>query len=225
MGLHSFRNIRRMEARWRKASAFWLRHSQSGVIVDSSRNPTLKTSGVGVRVLPEPVSLGGLDGGLADEAPRDVEKRESSSVLWQFVGVGRTARRQAGERGSARDDKTWLNGMQDAVGPEGFDGLLEGKAAMEAKPFAGVTMPLYVEAVAADPVSVISLFEGLSRTLFDGLIVGREIAAPTRWSLPSCSRPSRTLRAAGAVARRRAILDRRCARRRVARAGRVSRCT
>src|SRR5271157_2590149 len=41
-----------------------------------------------------------------------------------------------------------------------------------------------------------------------------EIAAPTRWSLPSCSRPSRTLRAAEAVARRRAILDRRCARRR-----------
>ena len=30
-------------------------------------------------------------------------------------------------------------------------------------------------------VSVISLFEGLSRTLFDGLIFGREIAAPTRW--------------------------------------------
>src|ERR1700693_1091688 len=37
---------------------------------------------------------------------------------------------------------------------------------------------------------------------------------PTRSSLPSCSRPSRTLRAAEAVARRRAILDRRCARRR-----------
>src|SRR5712672_2636584 len=32
--------------------------------------------------------------------------------------------------------------------------------------------------------------------------------------MPSCSRPSRTLRAAEAVARRRAILDRRCARRR-----------
>ena len=36
---------------------------------------------------------------------------------------------------------------------------------------------------------------------------------PTRPSVPPCSRPSRTLRAAGAVARRRAILDRRCARR------------
>src|SRR5271166_6297501 len=30
-----------------------------------------------------------------------------------------------------------------------------------------------------------------------------EIAAPARWSLPSCSRPSRTLRAAGAMSRRR----------------------
>src|SRR5580658_9801565 len=54
-------------------------------------------------------------------------------------------------------------------------------------------------------------------------LLDREIAAPTRWSLPSCSRPSRTLRAAGAVARRRAILDRRCARRHVARAGRDGR--
>jgi len=50
-----------------------------------------------------------------------------------------------------------------------------------------------------------------------------EIAAPRRGSLPSCSRPSRTLRAAGAVARRRAILDRRCARRRVTCAGRDGR--
>ena len=38
--------------------------------------------------------------------------RDRSSLLWQFVGVGRTATRQAGERGSAGDDKTWLNGMQ-----------------------------------------------------------------------------------------------------------------
>ena len=59
-----------------------------GVIVDSSRNPTLRASAVGVRVLPEPVSLGGLGGGLAEEAPWDVEQRESSSLLWQFVGVG-----------------------------------------------------------------------------------------------------------------------------------------
>jgi hypothetical protein len=41
--------------------------------------------------------------------------------------------------------------------------------------------------------------------------------------MPSCSRPSRTRGAAGAVARRRAILDRRCARRRVACAGRDGR--
>src|SRR5208282_923274 len=54
-------------------------------------------------------------------------------------------------------------------------------------------------------------------------LLDREIAAPTRWRLPSCSRPSRTLRAAGVVARRRAILDRRCARRHVARAGRDGR--
>jgi hypothetical protein len=41
--------------------------------------------------------------------------------------------------------------------------------------------------------------------------------------MPSCSRPSRTLRAAKAVARRRAILDRRCARQHVAAAGRDGR--
>jgi len=72
-------------------------------------------------------------------------------------------------------------------------------------------------------VSVSAFFEGLSPTPFDGCLLDWEIAAPTRWSLPSCSRPSRTLRAAGAVARRRAILDRRCARRHVARAGRDGR--
>src|ERR1700738_3813410 len=41
--------------------------------------------------------------------------------------------------------------------------------------------------------------------------------------MPSCSQPSRTLRAAEAVARRRPILDRRCARRQIARAGRDGR--
>src|SRR5258707_15429303 len=41
--------------------------------------------------------------------------------------------------------------------------------------------------------------------------------------MPSCSQPSRTLRAAEAVARRRASLDRRCARRHIARAGRDGR--
>ena len=45
-----------------------------------------------------------------------------------------------------------LNGMQNAVGPEGFDGFFEGEAAMEAKPFAGVPMPLNIKAVEADPV-------------------------------------------------------------------------
>ena len=41
-----------------------------------------------MRVLPELLSLGGLGGGLAEQAPWDVEQRESSSLLWQFVGVG-----------------------------------------------------------------------------------------------------------------------------------------
>src|ERR1700677_2846390 len=41
-----------------------------------------------VRALPKPVSLGGLGGGLAEQAPWDVEQRESSSLLWQFIGVG-----------------------------------------------------------------------------------------------------------------------------------------
>src|ERR1700724_2601837 len=54
-------------------------------------------------------------------------------------------------------------------------------------------------------------------------LLGREIATPTRLMMPSCSQPSRTLRAAEAVARRRAILDRRCARRLVARTGRDGR--
>src|SRR5271157_4257757 len=69
-------------------------------------------------------------------------------------------------------------------------------------------------------VHFLMVFRG--RLLMVCLLDG-EIAAPKRSSLPSCSRPSRTLRAAGAVARRRAILDRRCARRHVARAGRDGR--
>ena len=73
------------------------------------------------------------------------------------------------------------------------------------------------------PVSVITLFHGLVRPLFDGLSGGWADHAPTRSSMPSCSRPSRTLRAADAVARSRAILDRRCARRHGPRAGRDGR--
>jgi hypothetical protein len=72
-------------------------------------------------------------------------------------------------------------------------------------------------------LSVITLFHGLVRPLFDGLSGGWADHAPTRSSMPSCSRPSRTLRAAGAVARSRAILDRRCARRHGPRAGRDGR--
>jgi len=49
-------------------------------------------------------------------------------------------------------------------------------------------------------VSVITLFHGLSCTLFDCLVCVR-IGFPLRLRMPSCSRPSRTLRAAGAVAR------------------------
>jgi hypothetical protein len=51
----------------------------------------------------------------------------------------------------------------------------------------------------------------------------RVIGFPTQPSVPSCSRRSRTLRAADAVARRRAILDSRCARRLGLRAGRDGR--
>jgi len=73
-----------------------------------------------------------------------------------------------------------------------------------------------------DHLSVITLFHGLGCKLFDCLVcVG--IGVPTRLRLPSCSQPSRTLRAAGAVARRRAILDCRCARRHMRRAGRDGR--
>src|SRR5882672_663125 len=50
-----------------------------------------------------------------------------------------------------------------------------------------------------------------ARFLMVGLVW---IGSPTRPSVPPCSRPSRTLRAAEAVARRRAILDSLCARRR-----------
>jgi len=42
--------------------------------------------------------------------------------------------------------------MQNAVGPEGFDGVFKGEAAMEAKPFASAAMPLDIKAVRADPV-------------------------------------------------------------------------
>src|SRR6266481_4222589 len=56
-----------------------------------------------------------------------------------------------------------------------------------------------------------------ARFLMVGLVW---IGFPTRSSVPPCSRPSRTLRAAGAVARRRAILDNRCVRWYRLRAGR-----
>ena len=60
---------------------------------------------------------------------------------------------------------------------------------------------------ARSDVSAITLFHGLARPLFDGLSGGWADHAPTRSSMPSCSRPSRTLRAADAVARSRAILE------------------
>ena len=58
--------------------------------MDSSRNPTLRTFAVGQRLgsLPKPISLRGLGSGLAEQAPWNVDQRESSSLLWQFVGVG-----------------------------------------------------------------------------------------------------------------------------------------
>jgi hypothetical protein len=59
-----------------------------GVIVDSSRNPTLRTLRSGAGSLSQPVSLGGFGSGLAEQASWNVDQRESSSLLWQFVGVG-----------------------------------------------------------------------------------------------------------------------------------------
>jgi hypothetical protein len=55
-------------------------------------------------------------------------------------------------------------------------------------------------------------------TPFAGAKQRCECVAARRRIVPSCSPPSRTLRAARAVARRRAILDSRCARRRLERA-------
>jgi hypothetical protein len=59
-----------------------------GVIVESSRNPTLRTLRSGAGSLSQPVSLGGFGSGLAEQASWNVDQRESSSLLWQFVGVG-----------------------------------------------------------------------------------------------------------------------------------------
>jgi hypothetical protein len=71
-------------------------------------------------------------------------------------------------------------------------------------------------------VSMISAFDGVSCALFEGRIgVDR---SPTRPSVPPCSRPSRTLRAADAVGPDDGpILDRRCARRHWLCAGRDGR--
>ena len=55
-----------------------------------------------------------------------------------------------------------------------------------------------------------TFFDGVAS---DALSGGARTRAPTRSSMPSCSRPSGTLRAADAVVRRRTILDGRCARR------------
>jgi hypothetical protein len=56
--------------------------------VESSRNPTLRTLRSGAGSLSQPVSLGGFGSGLAEQASWNVDQRESSSLLWQFVGVG-----------------------------------------------------------------------------------------------------------------------------------------
>jgi hypothetical protein len=76
---------------WAKVASgepLWELLSPEGVIVDSSRNPTLRRSGRGWASLPQPISLCYLGGGLAEQGPWNVDQRESSSLLWQFVGVG-----------------------------------------------------------------------------------------------------------------------------------------
>ena len=60
----------------------------AGVIVESSRNPTLRTLRSGAGSLSQPVSLGRFGSGLAEQASWNVDQRELSSLLWQFVGVG-----------------------------------------------------------------------------------------------------------------------------------------
>jgi hypothetical protein len=62
-------------------------------------------------------------------------------------------------------------------------------------------------------VSMSELFELPVCAFFDVGLMGGGTAPPTRLSMPPCLRPSRTLRAADAVARRQALLDGRCARR------------
>ena len=41
--------------------------------------------------------------------------------------------------------------MEQAFGPERVNRFDEGKAAMQAEPFSGVTVPLDIEAIATDP--------------------------------------------------------------------------
>ena len=41
-----------------------------------------------------------------------------------------------------------LHGMQDSIGLDGFDGLIECHATMKAEPLSGVSMPLDVEVAA-----------------------------------------------------------------------------
>jgi hypothetical protein len=77
-----------VQSRRNKHAALKLMRKLLGVIVDSSRNPTLRRSGRGWASLPQPISLCYLGGGLAEQGPWNVDQRESSSLLWQFVGVG-----------------------------------------------------------------------------------------------------------------------------------------
>ena len=70
------------------ALALGLAACQKGVIVEFSRNPTLRTLRSGAGSLSQPVSLGRFGSGLAEQASWNVDQRELSSLLWQFVGVG-----------------------------------------------------------------------------------------------------------------------------------------
>ena len=120
--------------------------------------------------------------------------------------------------------RLYLVGLAEtAGGGEGGEALIEGGGADAAARAQLDERQRAVDIGECGQLSVITLFHGLVRRFFDGLSGGWADHAPTRSSMPSCSRPSRTLRAADAVARSRAILDRRCARRHGLRAGRDGR--
>ncbi len=111
------------------------------------------------------------------------KRRLVKSALTRGSAVSIRRGPRAGACWTLWNSRVGLYGVQDTVGLESFDGLVESEAAIEAKPLAGVAMPLDVEAVWA----VLSR-EKIARIRWVGKIAHDDLVyAPP---VPACDYPA-----------------------------------